>query len=58
MARIGSGEFVEAQSRFNAWFKEYAGSPPIDIVDTSGVAPEHTARRVEAWIRETFGSGD
>ena len=54
----GAATFVEAQSRFNAWFKEYAGSPPIDIVDTSGVAPERTAQRVEAWIRETLGSGD
>src|SRR4030095_1324048 len=49
--------FVEAQSRFNAWFKSYAESPPIDIVDTSGVAPERTAKRVEAWIHETLGSG-
>jgi hypothetical protein len=54
----GAAPFVEEQSRFNAWFKSYAGSPPIRVVDTSNVAPERTAQQVEAWIRETIGSGD
>lgn len=48
--------FVEEQSRFNAWFKSYAGSPPIDLIDTSAVAPEHTAQQVDAWIGRRIGS--
>jgi len=54
----GAAPFIEEQSRFNAWFKSYAGSPPISVVDTSNVAPERTAQQVETWIRETIGSDD
>ncbi len=48
--------FVEEQSRFNAWFKSYSGSPPIDLIDTSAVAPARTARQVDAWICHRIGS--
>lgn len=54
----GKAVFVAEQSRFNAWFKNYAAVPPIHIVDTSGVAPERTAQQVEAWILERIGSAD
>ncbi len=56
----GSGQaaFVTAQLRFNAWFKSYTGSPQIDILDTSSVAPERTAQQVDAWILERIGNGD
>ncbi len=54
----GRGEFVAEQLRFNAWFENYTAAPPIDVFNTSGVAPERTAEQVEAWILERIGSAD
>jgi predicted kinase len=48
----GKGTFIGDQLRFNAWFRSCRGSPPIELIDTTDVAPEQTADRVDAWIRQ------
>lgn len=49
----GAGEdgFIETQRRFNAWFKHNAnGSPPISLLDTTGLTVETSAEGVVGWI--------
>jgi hypothetical protein len=48
--------FIEEQLRFNRWFKAYAGHPVIQLMDTTRVPLEETARQVAAWIEEKVAS--
>jgi hypothetical protein len=46
-------EYVEAQVRFNRWFKERPRdlTPTIDLQDTTSSSVADTARGIAAWIR-------
>jgi AAA domain len=45
--------FIEAQIRFNRWFKDYGASePPIELLDTTDVDEMETSRQVRRWIEE------
>jgi hypothetical protein len=42
--------FMDAQFRFNKWFKDYNGQPPINLLDTTNQPPDEVAHQVAAWI--------
>jgi hypothetical protein len=43
--------FIQAQQRFNQWFKSYgAAKPPISLLDTTHANEEEAARQVLTWI--------
>lgn len=48
--------FVEAQIRFNRWFKAYDSQPAITLIDTTKLNPGETASQVTAWIEQHTGS--
>lgn len=52
----GSNEpaFMDAQLRFNRWFKDYAGEPKMDRLDTSSTPLDETAAEVRRWILENI----
>ncbi len=42
--------FIDEQVRFNQWFQDYAGQPPIQLLDTTAANPQETARQTRDWI--------
>jgi hypothetical protein len=48
----GCGEkpYIDAQQRFNQWFKDYDQQPSIELIDTSHATVEETAHKVKRWI--------
>lgn len=50
----GSNEpaYLEAQFRFNQWFKDYQGTPEIHRLDTTRIPLEETVSQVDLWIQE------
>lgn len=52
--RNTTDELIGEHVKFNHWLKENAAktSPPVTLIDTTADAPEETAARVAAWIRE------
>ncbi len=45
--------YIQKHVKFNRWFKENGNEiePAIDVLDTTGVVVEETARQVASWIR-------
>lgn len=43
--------YIQKHVKFNRWFKEDRIAPKIDVLDTTGVVVEETARQVASWIR-------
>lgn len=50
----GSNEpaFMDAQLRFNQWFKTYDGVPEIHRLDTTNTPVDETVVRVSQWIQD------
>ncbi len=46
--------FLEEHIKFNQWFKENAlkTTPPIDLIETTGISLQKTTHRVANWIHE------
>lgn len=53
-------EYIKEQISFNQWLKNGAtqAEPPVDIIDTTGVGLEETAKQVASWIRSKIESGN
>jgi len=49
--------YIEANIRFNQWFKEFDGKPAIRLIDTTNFTPQETAIQVAAWIEESIRAG-
>jgi broad-specificity NMP kinase len=51
--KIEDKGWLESSLRFNAWLKENAArtAPPMQLLDTTGLSPEKTAARADAWVR-------
>ena len=43
--------YVQEHVKFNRWLKENRIEPTIDVLDTTGVVVEETARQAASWIR-------
>ena len=55
----GSGEeFVQDQVNFNRWFKEKGlrEIPPVELLDTTNMPVEETAREVKYWIYQILST--
>jgi hypothetical protein len=50
-------EVISRMLGFNRWLKENATrtAPPMELLDTSPLTPEETARRAAAWVRASLG---
>jgi hypothetical protein len=46
--------FLEAQLRFNHWFKTYSGTPEIRRLDTTNTPVDQTVNQVSQWIQENI----
>jgi hypothetical protein len=44
--------YIAEQLIFNQWFREYAGQPPITLLDNTKVPIEEISQQVAAWINE------
>ena len=42
----GSPEFIQEQLRFNQWFQDYRGTPPICLIDTSSETIDLVSNRI------------
>ena len=51
--KIKDKAWLESSLQFNAWLKENAArtAPPMHLLDITGLSPEETAVRADAWIR-------
>jgi len=47
--------FMDAQLRFNQWFKTYTGMPEIRRLDTTTTPLDKTVIQVSQWIQENIG---
>jgi hypothetical protein len=54
----GDAENIQDQVNFNRWFKEKGPleTPPIELLDTTNVPVEETARQVKCWIYQILST--
>lgn len=47
-------EYIKGQIQFNQWLKNEGPQvePPVELIDTTGIALEETAKQVASWIRD------
>lgn len=50
--------YREEHIRLNHWFKSYDGQPTIQLMDTTNVPLEETARQVASWMDVNIGLSD
>jgi hypothetical protein len=51
---IADDNWIKSSVRFNGWLRENAGmtEPKMKLLDTTDVAPELSAKKVDHWIHE------
>ncbi len=50
-------EYIKGQIQFNQWLKNEGPQvePPVELIDTTGIVLEETAKLVTSWIRGKMG---